>query len=312
MRIADREAPLHTAPISLFGKLPIAADFLRRRCFGGAGAAFRDWLSSVEASTDGVRVGWRLLHVAEGYPEIVVAQVVPSVDATGTRRFPLALYTSVPRAVLGADAAEVLHRAVSVWREIGEACCAVRSASLASLDDALDGHCVRIDSLQSVLQEPVSLRAVARSPEGGGLEGDLACRLWRLRTVLSDLANRRYRGPHIPVLALPLASEFCFESQAMVWLKVLQPYGVGGREHAALNVAMPHPCDGETCRRALELRLLSRPLLVRDGAEWLTTDPVESRPATRVSHEGFRRFAAELDRLLAGDAPLESVKELLA
>ncbi len=311
-RGAEQDAPLHTAPISLFGKLPIAADFLRRRCFGGAGAAFREWLSRVEASSSGVRVGWRLLYLPEGYAETVVAQVVPSIDATGTRRFPLALYAAVPRVALGTEASEIVGRALDAWREIGEACRAVRSASIAELDDALDEHCVHVAASNYILHEVVGLRAVARSATECGGESEFAHRLWRLRTILADLANRRFRGPQIPCLALPLARGISFESQALAWLKVLQPHGVGGRGDTALNLAMPHPCDGETDLRALELRLLSRPLLNRDGVDWLASDPIDSQPVSRVSFEGYRRFEAELERRLSDDAPLETVRELLA
>jgi hypothetical protein len=314
VRSRDRGATPCEVPISLFGKLPIAPDFLRRRCLGGAGAAFREWLSAVEASGDGVRAAWRLLHLAEGYPEAVLAQVAPSVDATGTRRFPLALYASVPRRGLGSGAAEGVSNAVPAWCDLAEVARSLESASIAELDGILDGRQVRLDggaaaeTAAETAAEKVDLRDVAAA--FGGSDA-FAPRLWRLRAVLADLAGRRYRGPEIPCLSLPLSPRLSLEAQAIAWLEVLDAHGVGGPDDAPLNVALPAPDVGESSPRAVELRLLPRPLLHRDGVEWLSADPVESRPASRVSFEGFGRFESRLDRLVSAGAPFEILSELL-
>lgn len=298
--------------ISLFGKMPIAPDFLRRRCLAGPGASFREWLSSVEATGEGVRSAWSLLHFVEGFPEAVIARIAPSMDATGSRRFPLALYAAVPRTSLRATAAERVRDVATAWFDLEEASRAVESAGIADLDEALDGRLVRLDGAAPPPAETVRLRALAAAAGGdGGTEG-LAPRLWRLRSVLADLANRRYRGPEIPCLSLPLAAGCSHPTQAVAWLEALEPLGIGGADDAPLNIAMPAGDVGAASGRALELRLLPRPLLSRDGGDWLASHAVEALPASRISHRGYGRFESELERRIADDAPLASLSELLS
>lgn len=307
-RSAERIGPIHESAASLFGKLPVAADFLRRRCAAGAGASFREWLGQAASAGDGIAVAWRTLHLAEGYPEAIVAHVEPSADATGHRRFPVAVYAAIPRDALGKDAPERFARAVPAWNTLAGTARAVRSASIAELDATLDLQTVRIDADAPNPDGPVPLRAIAAIE--GRLRPGFAARMWRLRAVLNDLAARRFRGPDIPCLPLPLPPEGSTEAYGFTWLKILAALGVGGEGDAPLSVAMP-PADAAAESGQAELRLLPRPPLAKDAAEWLSSSPIELRAASRISLDGFGAFESRIERMLETDAPLTRMLEVL-
>ena len=127
-----RERP----PLELYGKLPIAKDYLRLGFGDGAGLMLRDWLDATYSTSadpeDRPSVAWPARFVlgdAWGGGSIV-GLLSPSTDAGGLRPFPFAIGVERRRKALIEDVETGFdHVSEAVWRELRsqQDCCAAQA-----------------------------------------------------------------------------------------------------------------------------------------------------------------------------------------
>ncbi len=219
--------------LQCFGKLPLAADFLKTWGEGDAGRRFHHWLDALDRAGGGrVRIPApvRVLF-APDERTFVVAMLWDSTDSGGARRFPFALYYEPPRKFLDLNVERPIASCASMFEALAHA-----GAQLMALDTPGDLY----DTLRSTTFEvsvkaasPAVEEASARSAaiparllaEGlfgaGEDEGERwAELLWRLWFVSGG------RRPHafVPSLAvrLPLAEGSPVLLQAEAWLGLLR------------------------------------------------------------------------------------------
>ena len=91
-----------------FGKLPIYKDYVTFECTGTAGASFRKWMEAgfgrMGESVKGFPEGsYRMVYAREGMKETVLAVLRDSADYENLRRFPFALFVTLPTKLLLLD-----------------------------------------------------------------------------------------------------------------------------------------------------------------------------------------------------------------
>lgn len=112
-----------TVPVQVYGKLPIAKDYLRVGCSEGNAHALRQWMDqafSTGADESNLpEPAWPmrfLLASSSGAP--VQGCFWPSSDSAGLRRFPFAVLAERSARALLKDLEEGLGRSAGVWREL--------------------------------------------------------------------------------------------------------------------------------------------------------------------------------------------------
>lgn len=210
-----RECP----SIQLYGKLPLAKDYLRLGFGEGAGIALRDWL---DATFSGGREAAPVLNwparflLGDAWGGCMQGLMWPSSDAGGLRPFPFLLAVERQRRNVVEDLARALAGTGAVWREL-----ATRQQQCSTCPDgksllaALRGVDVRVDELPALPAAAVDLEAwlLALWPESGraGLEADLE----RLAAVAVGEPVR-----------LPLAAGGSQRQQVLAWLEILARLGM--------------------------------------------------------------------------------------
>jgi len=127
-----KEAP----ELQLYGKLPLAKDYLRVGASKGAGRDLREWLdyafSSRAVQGAPPRFAWPARFVLGAVPgEPLMGTVWPSSDTGGERDFPFTLFVTRRRAALVKALLEGLAGLEPMWREL--------SACHASIERFSDG-----------------------------------------------------------------------------------------------------------------------------------------------------------------------------
>jgi hypothetical protein len=208
--------------LQLYGKLPIAKDFLRVGAGQRSGQRVREWLDASYGASrdlDGPKLAWParfMLVPPDG--EVVQGCLWPSSDAGGLRLFPLALFVSRRRRQLQEAYDEGMRPWCSTWPLL--------EARFPSLLDQPDGptliHSLRGERIEPGRHEPWREEPVRQDvwtralwPESGA-EGHAG-----LVETLRRLAQARERAPRGP-WRLPLVGDLPLLSQARAWITALR------------------------------------------------------------------------------------------
>lgn len=207
-------------PVQLYGKLPLAKDFLRQCGARDAGARVRAWLDGAYGGAEPRELAWPadfLLTPRDG--DSAQGSVWPSADAGGLRRFPFALWVVRRRRAVDEDFDEQQRTWSSPWGELR----AVR----AEADRCADGRSLlarmsarAVDPGRRVPVEAAPVRQETWTESlwpGRGLDG-LVEALRRLAALRAELRG----GP----LRLPLVGDLPFEPQVVAWLASLRSIGL--------------------------------------------------------------------------------------
>ncbi len=210
-----RERP----PIQLYGKLPLAKDYLRLGLGDGAGLALRDWLDrtySTEAHPEYVpepacAMRFVIGDVLDGTLQGVLR---PSSDAGGLRPFPFVICVERKKRVLLEEIEGSFAQSQRLWSELDRRFrkCAEQPDGQQALA-TLRGQAIDVDELPDAEPSHVALDAWldALWPDAGrdGLERFLTT----LHGPVRGDANRPIR--------LPLAAGLPTRDQVGAWLEIL-------------------------------------------------------------------------------------------
>ncbi|MEZ5978984.1 MAG: hypothetical protein R3F34_12275 [Planctomycetota bacterium] len=209
--------------LQLYGKLPIAKDYLRVGCGEGSGRALREWLDGTFGST---REGGRPLVLSEGLRFFgqgedgpLQGAIEPSTDAGGHRTFPFVVFVERRAQRLAKDVDEgVLVEAERVWRLLrtvrDECCAATDGMQLLARQRGREFDLTQDDSaLFDTNDFDVWIETLWPDEGRAGLDDVLA--------GVADVAARRPNGP----FRLPLVRECPMREQVVGWIRALRVLG---------------------------------------------------------------------------------------
>ena len=195
------------APLQVYGKLPLAKDYLRVGCGEGVARLLRVWMDEAFSTlTDGgvpePAGPLRFLLGGAGGGGPVQGTLWPSSDAGGLRRFPFALLVERRLRPLLDDLREGLPLATAAWQHLEERC-----SELGRLEDgqtflaAMRREQLAPGDLRPAALPPVDLLSWSRAlwPEAGS-HGLLAL-FQRLRNLGPGSSREPVRLPLVPGLA---------------------------------------------------------------------------------------------------------------
>lgn len=231
-----------TFTVGAYGKLGLSKEYLRHNCHDGIALRLRTWMDTGfdrAAATGRLPaqngVVYRLLFCPPGDSHVLVAVLKHSVDASGYRAFPFALFASAPRP--RALPSDFLQRLESVWAKLEtEFTTLVKTTT----NDEFFGR-LRLLAVSGALDESgesAPFTQFLAAPTREWLDGlyrqdaaDLWVRaLWRLH-VQRELLNREggpapsvapaNAQPALRAFLLPLASQQSPSAQVDLWRAIL-------------------------------------------------------------------------------------------
>ncbi len=210
-----------TPALQLYGKLPIAKDYLRVGCGEGAALAMRDLLDGTFGTTrngeDELVLGETLRFIVGG-KEPLQGTIWASSDAGGHRRFPFMLCVERRGKKLARDFENGLVQAEGVWRSLAEI--------FGESQDYGDGQ----ELLERQRGRTLELEAEGSTTLPGTDFDTWVSALWPtegvagLQAVLSGLRDQV--GTKATLLRLPLVRELALRDQVIGWTSTLISLGV--------------------------------------------------------------------------------------
>ncbi len=268
--------------LQLYGKLPVAKDYLRIGCGDGSGRDLREWLDrafgTVREAAQQPVLNEPLRFLGLDPKEPLQGYLWPSSDAGGLRSFPFTLFVERRRRSLAADFDAGLAEAEGVWRMLAE----MRERCLEFSDgrELLEEHRGReleIGPDDRVESEPADFDAwVGALWPAEGLDG-----LFEVFEKVGALARERYAGPY----RMPLVRELSLRDQVIGWTSLLTALGALPEDELPTLFFPPRslapPPDAASV-------VVSRRPLADDQVAWLTAtgeDALGSADFTR-GHDG--------------------------
>lgn len=206
-------------PLQLYGKLPLAKDYLRIACGEDGGRELREWLDegfgAARDASEEVRLAEPLRFIGEAGGDALQGFLWPSSDSGEKRRFPFTLFVARRPKSLLADLDARLSEAEGVWRQLAEVRerCAGFSEGRELLDrmrgEELEVH--EEDAVPAAFADYTSWLEACWPDEGE--EG-----LHEVLRTVGALASARHAGPY----RLPLVRELPLRDQVLGWLTVLR------------------------------------------------------------------------------------------
>jgi hypothetical protein len=287
-----RESP----QLELYGKLPIAKDYLRIGCGDGAGRELREWLDrtfgTVRSSSEQIVLDEPLRFLGQSTDEPLLGCLWPSSDAGGLRVFPFTLFVRRRRKTLGADIEDGLVVAEGVWRWLAE----TRERCLAYADGermlvANRGRELALGSIGKVEGAHADFDPwIAALWPSEGRNGLLS-----VFERLLELGRDGYRGPY----RLPLARELPLRDQVLGWCSALEGLRALSKGEVPTLFFPPRSLVPTSAPASL---VVSRGPLVDNQVSWLTAwSRMELGPAD---------FSGHLDRAVGGTTPSEGRSSL--
>ena len=213
--------------LELYGKLPLAKDYLRVGCGEGSGRELREWMDRAfgsarnPASQPVLREPLRFL--GQTHDEPLQGCLWPSSDEGGKRSFPFALFVERRRKPLLSDLEAGLARADRLWLELE----ALRDSAALSTDGASFLEPLRGRELEVHALEPRAVRCASWE--------DWLAALWpneqheglnRVLAQIRVLAREDRGGPW----RLPLARALPLLDQVLAWNAVLVELGAHSKD----------------------------------------------------------------------------------
>lgn len=299
--------PAFVAPVGLYGKLPVAGEYFRRRCFRGASAAYREWIDSAQAAGRGLAGGWRLLFFADGYQELIVAHIRPSEDASKSRQFPISVFVPLAKENAGASMHEYFARAAQLWPQLERIDTNLCTAPDSNIDHFLDESPASLGESEVYdAANGLTLPDVAASLGKDGAHA-LARAMWIAHQRWIAIRAGVYPGSEIPAFDLPVAIDHDPVSQSMVWLRWFDRLGIFEGRNKPISIALPSQVSGVPVTPAL--RVLLRPPLSRDFERWLAAEADGSLGTHNF--DGFGAFSDRLSQLVNSEANFSALVELM-
>ncbi|MCA8977758.1 MAG: DUF2094 domain-containing protein [Planctomycetes bacterium] len=207
--------------IQLYGKLPLAKDYLRLGFGEGAGLLLREWLDATfsgGAGRDSVAepAGAFRFVAGDAWDACLQGTLVPSSDAGGLRAFPFMIGVERRRRAVVEDLAQGWVQADGVWQELRRLreSCAMRPDGRSMLA-SMRGSVLDVAAVTGASGAPIEVESWLQAlwPDRGlvGLEADLE----RLLAA----------GEEVP-WRLPLARGGSYRQQVLAWLVVLGRLGL--------------------------------------------------------------------------------------
>lgn len=302
--LRKRESP----QLELYGKLPLAKDYLRIGCGDGAALALRDWLDrGFSGNAQGQALIARPLCflAAVDSAEPVQGCLWPSSDAGGLRRFPFALLVARRRKALLADLAAGLDHAAGLWKRLGE----IHS----SLRDHADGQAL-LSALRGVELDLEDIPPEA--PERFALDDWLSA-LWPeagtdgLRSTLEDLQEPRVASARGP-LRLPLAVDLPLRDQVNGWLWLLDRAGLVGAADLSTLFLPADPVAAGSDSEEPACLIVARSALAPEHALWLGSARGGELGPGDLCAGAARRAGARAPMAEGGSALSASLRGVLA
>lgn len=211
-------------PLQLYGKLPLAKDYLRLGMGEGAALALREWLDATfsggAARGNPPELAWPTrFMIGDAWRGCLQGILTPSADAGGLRAFPFLMCVERKRKAVLADLQADLAGAASIWAQL----CEHRQRSVAHADGKALLAATRGAQIDLQKAAPVPMAGVAAEAwlqglwPGAGREG-FEADLERLHAVAATGADTPVRLP-----LLPGCSQ---RQQVLTWLEVLERLGL--------------------------------------------------------------------------------------
>jgi type VI secretion system ImpM family protein len=207
------------APVQLYGKLPLAKDYLRVGAGQGAGQTFRDWLdrafSQAPNAKDALTLAWPAAFVlGDSWGAPLVGAAWPSSDAGGLRPFPFVAFVERKKKAVQEDLDAGAPVSAAVWQRLHEVYASREEHSDAqSFLGAMRTQQVDFAALEAPPAESVNFDTWLEALwPGKGKEG-----LLETLCGLEALRKQAHRGP----LRLPLALDLPTRPQSLAWVKLL-------------------------------------------------------------------------------------------
>ncbi len=251
--------------LQLYGKLPVAKDYLRIGCGEGSAREVREWLDrtfgALRSDDEELDLDEPLRFLGLGKREPLQGCLWPSTDAGGHRKFPFTLFVERRAKALLADLDPGrLSQAESVWRQLDE----IRERCLAAPDGerllaAQRGRELDLEAFEEASGAAADLDAWVGAlwPEErqDGLHGNV-------RDV-----ERLARGGHAGPYRLPLVRELPLRDQVGAWTAVLQALGALPADEVPTLFFPPHSLVSSGAPASL---VVSRDPLDDERIVWLT------------------------------------------
>ncbi len=210
---SDRE----NAPIQLYGKLPLAKDYLRISCGEGTGRVLREWLDAgfgaAQSVEDQLVLGEPLRFVGGGEEDPVQGLLWPSGDSGGHRKFPFTLFVTRRAKALEADLGGELGESEGLWTQLAE----VREECAEFEDGSRMLSALRRRKLEVPADGVPLTRVDYRTWLQGCWPAEESAGLFEVMSELEQLVSARYRGP----LRLPVVRDLPMRDQVLGWLSLL-------------------------------------------------------------------------------------------
>lgn len=308
-----------SAAIGAYGKLPVSKEFLRHGCYEGMNLEFRRWVDAGfdHASSRNVLAGpqsgnRRWMFAPPGKPDVVVASAIDSLDASGTRRFPFAVFSTVPRKQ--AVGPRLLGRLEPLWKGLEDKLDEVKgfqdSETFFSTlrKSALNHSQLSADAATAVEFFPGTAsdwveRLYSMDPVDLWIRG-----LWRLRYWVTSM-NAAPAAAQLHAVRVPVTGDGAVLPQVDLWLQLLGKLHAVFRETPTLFV--PPAVSGP-----LAVSMIFRTPSPEDFAPGLggefesgqVCDLVDGKGKLPI--DGFTEFRQRLEAgPLAADSPVHAVAE---
>lgn len=208
--------------LQLYGKLPLAKDYLRIGAGDGAGRSLRDWLDSSfsgAAGSEAPSLPFAMRYLLDASSGSLMGCLWPSSDSGGLRPFPFSIFLERKRKAVLGDLETGLALSSSLWRKLDAthlAHCSVSDGQ--SYLEAMRAQTLDMESIEPARPQPLDfdawLAALFGSEGRAGLE--------RLFSGLRLLRPSTPRGP----LRLPLVGNMPQVPQVVAWWKVVVQIGL--------------------------------------------------------------------------------------
>lgn len=257
-------------PLQLYGKLPIAKDYLRIGASEGAGLALRDWMDRTFSQPAGgagpPSLAGPMAFVLGGAADAPLLGVIrPSSDTGGLRPFPFATFVEHRRKTLLQDLESGAGRALAIWDELERAFTEhVQHRDAQSFLTAMRGRSLDLERIAAQRAETVDFTAWRQALEAEPNQNALD----KLLTALRALGRQSYDGP----LRLPIVRGMASVAQGHAWWLALRDCGLAARDTPP-TVFLPASNSAESAApthvRGAAFAVFFRKLPTPEQASWL-------------------------------------------